>query len=72
MLSKLLTYKYDNTVAYNQNEIEGAIIVQKKVKLISTILSYPTLVLLTILLIITLFILMIRFIIKRIIRAVRG
>ena len=72
MLQKLLTYKYDSTVAYNQNEIEGSISVQKKVKLISTILSYPTLVLLTILLIITLFILIILFIIKRIIRVVRG
>ena len=72
MLQKLLTYKYDSTVAYNQNEIQGAIGVQKKVKLISTILSYPTLVLLTILLIITLIILIIRFIIKRIIKALRG
>ena len=72
MLSQLLSYQYDSTVAYNQNEIEGSISVQKKVKLISTILSYPTLVLLTILLIISLFILIIRFIIKRIIRVVRG
>ena len=72
MLSKLLTYQYDSTVAYNQNEIEGSISVQKKVKLISTILSYPTLFLLTILLIITLLIFFIIFIIKKIIKAVRG
>jgi hypothetical protein len=72
MLSKLLSYKYDSTVAYNQNEIEGSISVQKKVKLISSILSYPTLFLLTILLIVTLLIFFIIFIIKKIIKAVRG
>jgi hypothetical protein len=71
MLSKLLTYKYDSTVAYNQNEIEGSISVQKKVKLMSTILSYPTLVILTILLTIALFVLIIIFITKKIIKAVR-
>jgi hypothetical protein len=72
MLPKLQSYQYDSTVAYNQNEIEGSISVQKKVKLISTILSYPTLFLLTILLILTLFVLIILFVIKRIIRVVRG
>jgi hypothetical protein len=72
MLSKLLSYKYDSTVAYDQNEIEGSISVQKKVKLISSILSYPTLFLLTILLIVTLLIFFIIFIIKKIIKAVRG
>jgi hypothetical protein len=72
MMPKLLTYKYDSTVAYNQKSIEYAIAVRKKVKLISSILSYPTLFLATILLVIFLLILTLRFLIKKVFKLVIG
>jgi len=72
MMPKLLTYKYDSTVAYNQKSIEDAFAVRKKVKLISSILSYPTLFLATILLVIFLLILTLRFLIKKVFKLMIG
>jgi len=72
MMPKLLNYKYDSAVAYNQNEVEGAIGVQKKVKFISTILSYPTLFLVSILFILIAIVWVIKLIIQRSIKLFKG
>ena len=72
MMPKLLNYKYDSTVAYDQKAIQSAISVQKKVKFISTILSYPTLFLVCILLILVGIVWVIKLIIQKIIKLIKG
>jgi hypothetical protein len=72
MMPKLLNYKYDSAVAYDQKAIQSAISVQKKVKFISTILSYPTLFLVSILLILTGIVWVIKLIIQKIVKLIKG
>jgi hypothetical protein len=70
-LNKLVNEHFDSTIPYDQKQVESVKKLQQVVKLVSTVLSYPTLFFLTILLLIAGIIWLIVFVIKKLIRQMK-